>query len=620
MAIRMFLALVFAVTTPAALSSVLPTITSMHANGELLYSLHCAACHDNPRDGIPPRIFISRIRTPEDVVAALRTGVMRQQAAGLSKADMTALAVFLTGKEPMISQLDPNANQCRDDHSLLSPGSRDWNGWGRDDANTRLHPDPGFVVTDIPRLRLKWVFAYPGHSAYGQPVVVGGRVFAGGNAGRVFSLDARSGCTHWSHQTEGNVRTAVVVGTVRSESTGRLVAFFGGDRAMVYAVDAETGRRLWAVRVDDHPVARVLGTPKLYGGRLYVPVSSNESSAAADPDYRCCSFRGKVIALDAASGRLLWRSDSIIGERRPGRLKENGERILGPAGAAIFSSPTIDAKRGVLYVGTGNAYTSHRETGSDAVHAMNLSDGRRRWSRQVLAGDAWIGGCTGESRGNCPSPLGFDFGFGSSPILAESPGRTPVLLAGSKSGVLYGLDPDRNGRVLWQIELARGNVNGGILWGPAVEGGRVFVATAQYDYVSGEGTGGLAAVDIQSGQLVWRAPAPVRPCAWGATRCAQAQVAAVTAIPGAIFAGSLDGWIRAYASDNGRILWEFDAGRTFDAVNGGKAQGGGIDYGGQTVAEGMLFVHSGSGRQPGNALLAFSIDERSAWVSPLNAN
>ena len=163
-------------------------------------------------------------------------------------------------------------------------------------------------------------------------------------------------------------------------------------------------------------------------------------------------------------------------------------------------------------------------------------------------------------------------------------------------------------------------MNGGILWGPAVEGWRVFVATAQYDYVSGEGTGGLAAVDIQSGQLVWRTPAPVRPCAWGATRCAQAQVAAVTAIPGAIFAGSLDGWIRAYASHNGRILWEFDAGRNFDAVNGGKAQGGGIDYGGQTVAEGMLFVHSGSGRQPGNALLAFSIDERSAWVSPLNAN
>lgn len=620
MAIRMFLAMLLAVATPAALCSVLPTTTRLHANGEMLYARRCAACHDNPRNGIPPRIFISRIRSPEDIVAALSTGVMRQQAGGLSKADMVALAVFLTGKEPMISQLDPYANQCRDNHLPISPSSGDWNGWGRDDTNTRFHPDPGFVVADIPRLRLKWVFAYPGRSAFGQPVVVGGRVFAGGSSGRIFSLDARSGCTHWSHQTDGNVRTAVVVGTVRTDSMERLVAFFGGDRAMVYSVDAETGHRLWAVRVDDHPVARVLGTPKLYGGRLYVPVSSNESSAAADPNYPCCSFRGKVVALDAATGRLLWRSDSITGELRPGRLKENGERILGPAGAAIFSSPTIDIKRGVLYVGTGNAYTSHRETGSDAVHAMNLSDGHRQWSQQVLAGDAWIGGCTGESRGNCPSPLGFDFGFGSSPILAGSPGRTSVILAGSKSGFLYGLDPDHQGRVLWQVELAHGNVNGGILWGPAVEGGRVFVATAEYDYVSGEGTGGLAAVDVHSGQVIWRTPAPVRPCSWGATRCARAQVAAVTAIPGAIFAGSLDGWIRAYASGNGRILWEFDGGRTFDAVNGGEARGGGIDYGGQTVADGMLFVHSGSGRQPGNALLAFSIDGRSTEVSPVKTN
>lgn len=620
MTIRMLLLLAFTVATPAAFSSVQPTITELHANGEVLYAQRCAACHDNPRNGIPPRVFISRIRTPEDVVAALSTGVMRQQAASLSKADMTALAVFLTGREPIISELNPYANQCRGNHSPIRPGSKDWNGWGRDDANTRLHPDPGFTVTDIPHLRLKWVFAYPGRSAYGQPVVVGGRVFAGGNAGRIFSLDARSGCTHWSHQAEGNVRTAVVVGTVRSGTTKRLVAFFGGDRAMVYSVDAETGRRLWAIKVDDHPVARVLGTPKLYGQRLYVPVSSNESSAAADPNYRCCSFRGKVVVLDAASGSRLWRTDSITGELRRGRLKENGESILGPAGAAIFSSPAIDAKRGVLYVGTGNAYTNHRETGSDAIHAINLRDGRRRWSRQVLAGDAWIGGCAGQSNGNCPSPIGFDFGFGSSPILIESIDRRPVILAGSKSGILYGFDPDRQGQVLWQIELARGNVNGGILWGPAVEGDRVFVATAEYDYVSGEGTGGLTAVDVYSGQIVWRTPTPARPCAWGAARCAHAQVAAVTAIPGAIFAGSLDGWIRGYASDNGQILWEFDAGRTFEAVNGGKAHGGGIDYGGQIVAEGMLLVHSGSGRQSGNALLAFSIDGRSIANSPSNVN
>lgn len=578
--------------------------------GAMLYAARCAACHDHPRDRIPPRILISTVRAPEEVVAALTTGVMRQQAAGLSASDVRALATHLTGRTPEAERRDPSANSCRDAQPL-KPGVQDWNGWGRDEANTRFHPDPGLTADDLPRLKLKWVFAYPGRSAYGQPVVVGGRVFAGGAAGLVFSLDARTGCTHWSYQAEANVRTAVVVDHMGRGSSTKLAAFFGGDRAMVYAVEAQTGRHLWAVRVDEHPLARVLGTPKLHGGRLYVPVSSNESTAAADPSYRCCSFRGKVVALDASSGRLLWRSASIEGQLRPGRMKENGERVMGPAGAAVFSSPTIDVRRGVLYIGTGNAYTNHPERGSDAIHAFDLVSGERRWIRQVLAGDAWVGGCTGEARGgNCPVPLGFDFGFGSSPILAEQMGRAPVLLAASKSGLLYGLDPDARGRILWQTELARGNVNGGILWGPAVAGDRVYVATADYDYVSGEGTGGLAAVAIGSGRLLWRTPSPARLCSWGRTRCAQAQVAAVTAMPGAVFAGSLDGRIRAYASDDGRILWEFDTGGVFAAVNGGQARGGGIDYGGQTVGEAMLFVHSGSGRRPGNALVAFSVDGR----------
>lgn len=581
------------------------------SRGGALYAERCAACHDHPRERIPPRVLISTVRAPEEVVAALTTGVMRQQAKGLKASDVRALAVFLTGRAPETEGRDPNANPCHDGQAPLKAGVRDWNGWGREAANTRFHPDPGLTAGDLPRLKLKWTFAYPGRSAYGQPVVVGGRVFAGGVAGRVFSLDARTGCTHWSYRAEANVRTAVVVGQMGRGSSAKLVAFFGGDRAMAYAVEAQTGRRLWAVRVDEHPLARVLGAPKLYEGRLYVPVSSNESTAAADPGYRCCSFRGKVVALDPATGRRLWRSATIEGELQPGRLKGNGERILGPAGAAVFSSPTIDARRGLLYVGTGNAYTNHAEGGSDAIQAFDLASGRRRWARQVLAGDAWVGGCGGEARGgNCPLPVGVDFGFGSSPILAEPPGQAPVLLAPSKSGVLYGLDPDARGRILWQRELARGNMNGGILWGPAVEGGRVFVATAEYDYVSGEGSGGLAAVAIDSGRILWRTPSPARACAWGRARCAQAQVAAVTAMPGAVFAGALDGRIRAYASDDGRILWEFDTGGAFEAVNGGQARGGGIDYGGQTVADGMLFVHSGSGRQPGNALLAFSIDGR----------
>lgn len=585
-------------------------VQELAGRGRALYTERCATCHDHPQGRIPPRILIATVRAPEDIVAALTSGAMRPQAAGLGEQDVRALAAFLTGRLPSEDRRDPNANPCGATQASLVPGAADWNGWGRDQANTRFHPHSGLAADDLPRLKLKWVFAYPGSRIYGQPVVVGGRIFIGGNsAGRVYSLDTRTGCTHWSYQAEGFVRTAVVVGPAGAGPGARLAAFFGGDRAMVHAVDAQTGAPLWATRVDEYPLAHVLGTPKLHEGRLYVPVSSTESSAAADPDYPCCSFRGKVVALDAATGRTLWRSAAIEGPLAPGRLKENGERISGPAGAAMFASPAIDAKRGVLYVGTGNSYTNRRETGSDAIHAFDLVSGRPRWSRQVLGTDAWVGGCAGnEPRGNCPVPLGPDFGFASSPILVEQAAGGPVLLAPSKSGILYALDPDARGRLRWQTELVRGDLNGGILWGPAVAGDRVFVATSKYDYISGEGSGALAAVAIDTGRLLWRTPSPARPCTWGSARCAQAQLAAVTAIPGAVFAGSLDGRIRAYASDTGRILWEFNTGDVFDAVNGGQATGGGIDYGGQTVADGMLFVQSGSGRQPGNALLAFSAD------------
>lgn len=579
------------------------------AAGAAIYAERCAACHDHARERIPPRIMISTVRSPEEVIGALTTGVMREQAKGLSAEDTKALAVYLTGREPEAEQPDLSANRCQAPGGPLRPGPADWNGWGRDERNTRFHPSSGLDADSVPRLKLKWAFAYPGRSVNGQAVVVGGRLFGGGSAGTVFSLDARTGCTHWSYRAAAGVRTAVVIGSTSRDRTEPLAAFFGGDRAMVYAVDAASGHELWSVRIDEHPIARVLGTPKLFRGMLYVPVSSNESTAAGSPNYPCCSFRGKVIALNPATGREIWRSEAITGAFQPGRIKENGDAILGPAGAAIFSSPTIDAERGVLYVGTGNAYTNHPETGSDAIHAFRLDNGHSDWSHQVLAGDVWIAGCLGKPpRGNCPSPLGVDYGFASSPVLVEREGRNPVLVVGSKSGILYALDPDRRGAPLWQTELARGNMNGAILWGSAVVGDRVFVATSEYDYLSGEGTGALAAVNVKNGRVIWRTPAPPRPCVWGNKRCAQAQVGAVTAIPGVAFAGSLDGRVRAYSSASGRILWEFDTSDSFAAVNGATATGGGIDYGGQTVANGMLFVHSGSGRQPGNALLAFSVD------------
>lgn len=580
------------------------------AHARTLYAERCATCHDEPSGNIPPRIFISTLRTPDEVVAALTTGVMRQQAQGLERDEIASLAILLTGRAPSGETRDPNANPCPSDGGPLTPGDSDWNGWGHDEANTRFHPKPGLVAADVAKLRPKWAFAYPGSSSFGQPVVVGGRVFTGGVAGLVFALDAQTGCTYWSYQAQANVRTAVVVERIATPTAPKDVAFFGGDRGLMHAVDARSGQPIWVRHVDEHPYARVFGTPKLYRGVLYVTVSSTESTAAGDGKYACCTFRGKVIALDPLTGRERWRTATIDGPFQRGRLKENGEAIAGPAGAAIFSSPTIDVRRGLLYAGTGNSYTNLAEGGSDAVHALALDDGRRRWVRQVLAEDAWIQGCNGAPKGNCPVPLGVDYGFGSSTILVERPHRPAVLLAPSKSGILYALDPDDGGRIAWQTPLARGSANGGILWGAAVADNRVFVGTSDYDYLTGEGRGDVAALDIDDGRVLWRARGPDRRCAWGTKRCAQTYVAALTAMPGVVFAGSLDGHIRAFRPEDGQLLWEFDVGGPRPAVNGGEAFGGGIDYGGQVVAGGMLFVQASSGRQPGNALIAFSVDGR----------
>ena len=379
---------------------------------------------------------------------------------------------------------------------------------------------------------------------------------------------------------------------------------------MLHALDASSGQPVWEARPDAHPLARVIGTPKLYDGRLYVPVSSMEEVAAADPRYACCTFRGSIAVLDAASGRKLWQHYAIETAPQPIHPGPAGAQRFAPAGGAIFSSPTLDLKRGALYVGTGDAYTEGSLRGTDSVLALDLASGKRRWQRQALAADAWILGCKPTPHANCPQPLGPDFDFAASPVLATMSNGRDVLIAAAKSGRVYGLDPDDRGRILWSTELAPGSSHGGILWGPATEAQRTFVAVAGYDMATGTGPGALVALDNATGKVLWRTPAAALPCAWGAANCSQAQIGAVSAIPGVVFAGAMDGRLRAYRSSDGAVIWEFDTGGEFAAVNGAKAHGGAIDYGAQTIAYGMLFVQSGSMRQPGNLLLAFSVDGR----------
>ncbi len=484
----------------------------------------------------------------------------------------------------------------------LDGGPR-WNGWGAGVTNARFQPaeQAGLAAADVPRLRLKWAFGYPrSTSAQSQPTVVGGRLFVASERGEVYALDAKTGCAHWSFAAGSGVRSAMTVGRL---ADGRHALFFGDFTATVHALDAATGAEIWRRDVESHPGARITGAPVLHDGRLYVPVSSLEELLAADPRYPCCTFRGSVAALDAASGEPVWQSHTI--EETPGPRGRNpaGAALMGPSGAAVWSAPTIDAERGLVYAATGNAYTEPAAATSDAIVAFDLDTGAVRWTNQLTPDDAFILNCGGDNP-NCPEEDGPDFDFGASPVLVTLADGRGLLVVGQKSGVGYGLDPDRDGAVVWRYQVGAGSALGGIEWGFAVDAEKAYFANS--DYLTPE-PGGLAAVRLRTGELVWYAE-PHEPVCDG---CSPALLAAVTAIPGAVFSGAWDGLFRAYDAGDGSVLWEFDTNGGHDTVNGVAARGGSINGPGPVVVDGMVYVNSGYaafGGRPGNVLLAFGVD------------
>ena len=484
----------------------------------------------------------------------------------------------------------------------LDGGPR-WNGWGAGVTNARFQPaaQAGLAAADVPRLRLRWAFGYPrSTSAQSQPTVVGGRLFVASERGAVYALDAKTGCTHWTFAAGSGVRSAMTVGRL---DDGRHALFFGDFTATVHALDAATGAAIWRRDVESHPGARITGAPVLHDGRLYVPVSSLEELLAADPRYPCCTFRGSVAALDAASGEPVWQSYTI--EEAPGPRGRNpdGAALMGPSGAAVWSAPTIDAQRGLVYAATGNAYTEPAAATSDAIVAFDLDTGAVRWTNQLTPGDAFILNCGGDNP-NCPEEDGPDFDFGASPVLVTTADGRDLLVVGQKSGTGYGLDPNRDGAVVWRHQVGAGSALGGIEWGFAVDAEKAYFPNS--DYLTPE-PGGLAAVRLRTGELVWYAE-PHEPVCDG---CSPALLAAVTAVPGAVFSGAWDGLFRAYDARDGSVLWEFDTNGGHDTVNGVAARGGSINGPGPVVVDGMVYVNSGYaafGGRPGNVLLAFGVD------------
>ena len=579
----------------------------------LSYAEHCGTCHEPPEAPRAPTLDALSQRSPESIYAALTTGAMAAQGDALSDPQKRALAIYLSGRpfgDVAPGHASSMSNPC-EPRPLGDPlQGRAWNGWGADLANTRFQPDPGITADRVPSLSLKWAFGFPNaYSAYGQPTVVGGRVYAGSDGGFVYSLDAGSGCVHWSYETQAGVRTAISLGPLND---GRFAVYFGDIHANVYALDAETGALIWTQKADTHRFARITGAPALFDGRLFVPVSSLEEAAGSQPDYECCTFRGSVVAYDALTGEQLWKSYMIPVEPAPTRTTSRGTQLYGPSGAAVWSAPTIDVTRNLLYVATGDGYSDPAEGHSDAVIAFNPDTGLRVWVRQLTEGDVWLVGCSGDPDApnrseTCPEEVGPDFDFGSSPILRTLADGRDILTVGQKSGIAWALDPDRQGRVLWQLRVGKGSAGGGgVQFGPAADEESGYFATA--DAFAGRDAGGLTAIRLSTGEQRWstRPPCPEE------GPCSPAQPAAVSVIPGVVFSGTLDGVMRAYSTDDGRIIWEYDSAREYTTVNGVAAKGGGLNGPGPTIVDGTLFMNSGysaiGGNAPGNVLLAFSVD------------
>ena len=611
----------------AALLALLPAFGQQRqseGDGSKLFGDVCLNCHGNSLVQAAPPPAVIKQMTPERIYLALTEGSMKTQAKDLTDRQKRDVAEFMGGRRMGATESGEAKNMSN--RCAASPVISDlaaapsWNGWGVDFSNTRFQPAKAADLTpgQVSRLKLKWAFALPGSiSVYGQPTIVAGKVFVSSDTGIVYALDASSGCVHWSFQAQSGVRSAISVGKL---GASRHAAYFGDIHGNAYAVDASNGELLWKSSVDSHPLARITGAPKLHNNRLYVPVASLEEPESAGLKYPCCTFRGSMVALNAETGKQIWKT-YVISEAPTMRKTAAGVAFQGPSGGGVWDSPTIDLKRRALYFGTGNNFSDPATKTSDAVMALDMDTGKVLWVVQEYENDVWHTGCQSvrfgtppafpgrggpPGRGQPPRPADYycpdvqqpDWDVSVSPILTTLPDGRSAVIVGQKSGVVWAHDVDKKGAVIWKQDVARVVPGGG---GEIVFGGAVDDQNAYFNLRSG----GIVALQLSNGMEKWYRPLPPQE----SMAAYRGLSSAVTVIPGVVFSGGLDGMLRAFSANDGNLIWSFNTADEFETVNGMKAKGGSIGAPGPTVAQGMVLIGSGytgfQGGAPGNVLLAF---------------
>jgi len=586
-------------------------------DGAKIYQEHCGQCHASGALRIPTKTDLQR-HTSAGILRTLETGAMKTQAASLTPEQRNAVAQWLGANAPVALDASRLANTCKGTPNGKKSSS--WTTWGGGLENWRFanQEAAGLSAPDVPKLKLKWAFGVPNATDMrSQSAVYNGRVFFAADT-NLYSLDAATGCTYWATELPAPIRSGISVGTVG----GKTAVFLGDFSGQVQAIDANSGASLWNVHLDPHFATMATATPVFHQDRLYVATASFEVVVVAAPNYVCCTFRGSVMALDAVSGKTLWKTYTIDQPAQPGPALKSGAKSMGPSGAAVWSSPTIDSKAGVLYVTTGDNYSQPASATSDAVLALSLETGKILWTKQMFAGDAYNVTCGAPGKVNCPDSPGPDYDFGAPAILTDLKNGQRLLVLAQKSGAVYALDPDKHGTLVWQSQVGKGGPLGGIEWGVSFDGNRVYTALADMVFTAPQMPGqafgmdpikggGLFALKIENGERLWMTPAP--PCDKNRQPCSPAQSAAVSAIPGAVFSGSLDGHIRAFSTADGKIIWDYDTEHDYQTVNGVTAKGGSLNAGGPVVAGGVVLINSGYGQfgeAPGNVLLAFAVDGR----------
>jgi polyvinyl alcohol dehydrogenase (cytochrome) len=586
-------------------------------SGADVYQKRCASCHDQAGSRAPSRDALQKLSAAR-ILRTLDFGLMMAVAYPINRAEREAVANFL-GTKVEESPL-PASAFCSANISILSgPANEAWAGWSPSASNARYQTAEraGLAPGQVRRLKLKWALGFPGDvTAFAASSVVNGTLFVGSASGAVEAVDAKTGCIHWVFQANGPVRGAILPVTNGSATSLVLTDLIG----WAYSLDAKTGKLIWKKRIDDHEAARLTGSSVALDGVVFIPGASWEETRSLDPQYSCCTFRGSVTALRVRDGSTVWKTHTIDPPKETG-TNSAGSAQWGPSGAPVWSAPTVDTKRGLLYVTTGDNYSVPATSTSDAVMALDLKTGRIVWTTQVLAGDAYTSAC--RTKGvNCPPTNGPDYDFGSSAILVSAPNGKEILVAGQKSGMVYAFDPDAKGKILWQTRVGKGGLNGGVQWGMASDGQKLYAAVndtsgvmntagpvggATFDPAKG---GGLTALHLEDGSKAWFAPS--HPCDPPRPGCSPGQSAALTLIPGVVFSAALDGHVRAFSTEDGEMLWDFDTAQTYSTVNGVPAHGGSIDGAGPVIAGGMMFVNSGyprNGGMPGNVLLAFGPEQ-----------